>query len=66
MKKLLAIIVIASFVACNNEGESKTTNSDSARIADSTRMADSIANANKMQSDTGMNKMSDTSKMQKK
>jgi hypothetical protein len=48
MKKFLAIIAIVSFVACNNEGESKTTNADSARIADSTRMADSIANANKM------------------
>jgi hypothetical protein len=48
MKKFLAVIAIASFVACNNDGESKTTTEDSIRIADSTRVADSLANANKM------------------
>lgn len=48
MKKFLAVIAIVSFVACNNDSESKTTTEDSIRIADSTRRADSIANANKM------------------
>ena len=69
MKKFLAIIAIASFVACNNSGDEKAANEDSMKRADSMRMADSTANANKMmQQDTGMNKMAnDTSnKMQKK
>ena len=48
MKKFLAIIAIASFVACNNDGESKAATEDSIRRADSIRVADSIANANKM------------------
>ena len=49
MKKFLAIIAIASFVACNNEGDSKTTTEDSIRRADSIRVADSIANSKMMQ-----------------
>ena len=48
MKKFLAVIAIASFVACNNEGDSKTTMEDSLKRVDSMRVADSIANANKM------------------
>ena len=48
MKKFLAVIAIASFVACNNDGESKAATDDSIRVADSIRMADSAANANKM------------------
>ena len=46
MKKLFLTFAIAgALVACNNEGESTSTNSDSARIADSIRVADSIRNA---------------------
>jgi hypothetical protein len=72
MKKLLAVIALAAFVACNNSGETKQSAEDSARIADSTRMADSIANAQKMMQDTTTKKdtmpMQDTStkKMKKK
>ena len=69
MKKFLAIIAIASFVACNNSGEDKAAADDSARRADSIRIADSTANANKMMEQPKPDSSAmkpDSSKMQKK
>jgi hypothetical protein len=77
MKKFLAIIAVAAFVACNNSGESKdAAAADSARIADSTKTADSLKAVQQMQQADTMHKdtmgakpaMKDTSanKMKKK
>jgi hypothetical protein len=64
MKKFLAIIALATFVACNNSGDTSDAAADSARVADSIRREDSLKALQQMQP-TDTSKM-DTSKMQKK
>ena len=76
MKKFLAIIALAAFVACNNSTDTKNAAADSARIADSTKTADSLKAVQQMQAADTMHKdtmgakgaMKDSSanKMQKK
>ena len=56
MKKFLAIIAIAAFVACNNSGETKNAAADSARIADSTKTADSLKAVQQMQQQDTMHR----------
>jgi hypothetical protein len=67
MKKFLAIIALATFVACNNSGDTTDSTEDSIRRADSIRREDSIRAAQQMMDTTKKDTMSvDTSKMQKK
>jgi hypothetical protein len=69
MKKFLAIIALATFVACNNSGDTSDAAADSARVADSIRREDSLKAAQQMQQDTMGKKDTmpgDTSRMQKK
>jgi hypothetical protein len=60
MKKLFAILAIATaMVACNNEASTSTE--DAAKMAaDSTRAADSVAAAQKAAMDTANKMMADT------
>ena len=58
MKKFLAIIAIASFVACNNDSDTKNTTVDSTKV-DTTKMMTTPVTPDT----TKMNTMTDTSKM---
>lgn len=60
MKKVLALIAIAGFVACNN-GETKDATADSLRRVDSLKREDSIKAANQAAQDTAKKAM-DTAK----
>ena len=64
MKKFLAIIALATFVACNNSGDTSDAAADSARVADSIRREDSMKAA--QQQMTPDTTKTDTTKMQKK
>jgi hypothetical protein len=67
MKKFLAIIALATFVACNNSGDTSDAAADSARVADSIRREDSIRAAQQMADTMKHDTLgADTSKMQKK
>lgn len=62
MKKLLALLAIVGFVACNN-AETKDAKADSLKVADSTAKAqkDSV----KIQKDSVINKIDSTKQVKK-
>lgn len=65
MKKLLLVLAIGSFVACNDSASSTEKGADSSAGAMSDSVGSSVDTGMSRMSDTGMSKMSDTSMMGK-